>query len=48
MSSKILIKVYLSKEDKEAIQKHTKKLGIKDSSFLRDLALKEINSFKST
>lgn len=43
-SNKILMKVYVTKEEKEAVQAYAKKIGAKSASaYVRELVLKEIN-----
>lgn len=43
MSSKILLKIYLSKEEKKAVKKYVEAKGLTVSSFVKELVLKEIN-----
>lgn len=43
MSSKILIKSYMSKKEKDAVTSYAKRRGETASALLRKLALEEIN-----
>lgn len=43
MSSKILLKVYMSEKEKEAVKKYLEGKEVSVSSFVRELVLKEIN-----
>ena len=42
MTTRILLKIYMSEEEKEAVKSYAEKKNTNVSSFVRDLILKEI------
>lgn len=43
MSSRILLKIYMSKAEKEAVKEYVKAKELTVSEYVRELVLKEIN-----
>lgn len=44
MSSRILLKIYMSKEEKDNVKKYVESKGLNVSAFVRELVLREIHN----